>query len=91
VRILGIPPVDPSAISVREHADEVLVELDDRHLDFRCGIAVDERMRLLRVTTTVRFHGWRGRLYFVPVRVLHPIVVRAMIRSASRWFERAGA
>jgi hypothetical protein len=91
VRVLGIPPVDPSAISVREHADEVLVELDDRHLDFRCGIAVDERMRLLRVTTTVRFHGWRGRLYFVPVRVLHPIVVRAMIRSASRWFERAGA
>lgn len=45
-------------------------------------------MRLVRVTTTVRLHGWRGRLYFAPVRLVHPIVVGAMIRGANRAFER---
>jgi len=53
-------------------------------------VAVDEQLRLLRVTTTVRLHGRRGRLCFAPVRLLHPVVVRAMVRSAGRWFERRG-
>ena len=39
---------------------------------------------MLRVTTTVRLHNTRGRLYFAPVRLAHPIVMRAMLRSAAR-------
>lgn len=85
VPLLGIPQAPDDTFAVGERAgDEVLIAADDRHLDFRCGIAVDPAARLLRVTTTVRLHGWRGRLYFVPVRVLHPVVVRAMIRQAGR-------
>jgi hypothetical protein len=87
VPLLGVPRTDATTITFREHGDEVLFAIDERHLDVRCAIAVDEQMRLLRITTTVRFHGARGRLYLLPVRVLHPVVVRAMIRSASRWFE----
>jgi hypothetical protein len=90
IPLLGVPRTDPSAIAFREQGDEVLFAIDERHLDVRCAIAVDEQMRLLRVTTTVRFHGTRGRVYFLPVRVLHPLVVRAMIRSASRWFQQHG-
>ena len=85
VPLLGIPPAATDVFAIREqHDDEVLLAADDRHLDFRCAVAVDRAARLLRVTTTVRLHGWRGRVYFFPVRVLHPIVVRAMIRSAGR-------
>jgi hypothetical protein len=90
VRLIGIPPASRDVFQIREQGgDEVLIAADDTHLDFRCAVAVDEELRLLRVTTTVRFNGWRGRVYFVPVRLVHPIVVGAMIRSASRWFERA--
>ncbi|GHF20057.1 DUF2867 domain-containing protein [Pseudolysinimonas yzui] len=90
VRLIGIPPAPRDVFQVRERVgDEVLIAADDTHLDFRCGVAIDERMRLLRVTTTVRFNGWRGRVYFVPVRLAHPIVVRAMIRGARRSFARA--
>jgi hypothetical protein len=90
VRLVGIPPATHDVFRIREHGDdEVLIAADDTHLDFRCAVAIDEGMRLLRVTTTVKLHGWRGRAYFVPVRLLHPLVMRAMIRSAHRWFERA--
>lgn len=90
VRIIGIPPAPRDAFRIREHGDdEVLLALDDVHLDFRCAIAVDEDTRVLRVTTTVRLHDARGRLYFAPVRLVHPIVVRAMVRAAARSFDRA--
>ena len=89
VPLLGIARAHSDVLSIRETSeDEVLVAADDRHLDFRCAIAVDEPTRLLRVTTTVRLNGWRGRLYFLPVRIAHPIVVRSLIRAAARSFER---
>lgn len=89
VRLIGIPPASLDVFQISEHGgDEVLIAADDMHLDFRCAVAVDEELRLVRVTTTVRFNGWRGRVYFVPVRLVHPIVVRAMVRGAGRWFER---
>jgi Protein of unknown function (DUF2867) len=64
--------------------EEALISADDTHLDFRCGVAFDAGARLLRVTTAVRLKGWRGRLYFAPVRVLHPLVVHAMMTRAVR-------
>lgn len=65
--------------------EEALISANDTHLDFRCGVAFDAGAGLLRVTTAVRLKGRRGRLYFAPVRVLHPLVVRAiMVRAAAR-------
>jgi hypothetical protein len=85
VPVIGVRKAPRDVFRIREHGDdEVLIAYDDTHLDFRCGVAVDEAARLLRVTTTVRFHGMRGRLYFWPVRLAHPVVVRSMIRSAAR-------
>ena len=85
VPLLGIRRAADDVFAIHEQReDEVLLGTDDRHLDFRCGVAVNPSARLLRVTTTVRLHGWRGRAYFLPVRLLHPLVLRAMIRSAGR-------
>lgn len=63
---------------------EALIEVRDRHLDFWCGIAVDPDRNLLQATTVVRFHGWRGRLYFVPVGALHGPIFRSMIQRTVR-------
>lgn len=85
VGAIGIPTAPRNVFEVREVVgEEALIAFDDRHLDFRVGVGVDATARLVRVTTTVRLHGWRGRLYFAPVRVLHPVVVLAMTRSAAR-------
>lgn len=81
VGLVGIPRKAPADVfDVAEvRGEEALISSDERHLDFRCGVAYDAGARLLRVTTVVRLKGWRGRLYFAPVRVLHPLVVHAMM------------
>ncbi|WGW13981.1 DUF2867 domain-containing protein [Saxibacter everestensis] len=85
VRLLGIPKSPHDVFDVaRVAGEEALIVADDEHLDFRCAVGVDAELRLVRVTTTVRFHGWRGRAYFAPVRLAHPVVVGSMLRRASR-------
>ena len=77
---IGIFPV------LAEAREEVLLGLDDRHLDFRVSVRVfdDGSDRLGVVTTLVRFHGLLGRAYFIPVRPAHRLIVPAMLRAAAR-------
>lgn len=83
VSIVGIPRGSVTTFAVREVVgDEALLGTDDVHLQFRVGVGVDPQ--LVRVTTVVRLHGWRGRLYFLPVRLLHSVVVHAMLHAAGR-------
>jgi coenzyme F420-0:L-glutamate ligase/coenzyme F420-1:gamma-L-glutamate ligase len=86
VRFTGIPPAPRDTFAVDEVVgEEALIAADDVHLDFRCAVGVDAVAGLVRVTTAVRLKNARGRFYFVPVRPLHPIVVRAMlVRAAHR-------
>jgi hypothetical protein len=67
-------------------ADEILLGEDDRHLDFRVSILRqgDGAASWLIVSTIVRFNNWLGRVYFLPVRPLHRLIVPAMLRSALR-------
>lgn len=70
---------------VREVMDgEALVVTDAPHLLFRLGVVADEASGLLRATTVVQHHEWRGRLYFVPVGLLHGLVLRSMMTGAVR-------
>ena len=88
VPLLGIPRAPRSTFAVDEvvtgpTGGEALIVADDEHLDFRCGVAVDSRAGLVAVTTNVRLHNRRGRLYLLPVRALHPHVVRSMLARAA--------
>jgi hypothetical protein len=93
VRLLRIPPGAPDVFAVRRVVgEEALLAADDVHLDWRCGVGVDPGAGLVRVTTTVRLHGARGRLYFAPVRLAHPTIVRSMTtRAAHHLTPREGA
>ncbi|MCL2454440.1 MAG: DUF2867 domain-containing protein [Micrococcales bacterium] len=85
VRLIGLKPSPADTFDVDEAlGDEVLIAADEEHLDFRCGIGVDREHRLLRVTTTVRLHGWRGRFYFAPVSLVHPTLTRVMVNRVLR-------
>ena len=93
VGLVGIHRGDGSAFDVAEvRGEEALIATNDRHLDFRAAVGIDVERRLLRITTTVRLHGWRGRVYFLPVGVLHGPVTRSMANAAVRRVSsRAGA
>lgn len=64
-----------------DHGDELLLGLDDRHLDFRVRLVV--RDRRVHVSTTVHINNRLGWLYWAFVRHLHPRVVRSMLGSMS--------
>ncbi|AJT40647.1 DUF2867 domain-containing protein [Psychromicrobium lacuslunae] len=73
---------------IKVYGEEALIIADDSHLNFRCGVAFDAERLLLRTTTAVAFQNWRGRLYFLPVRVFHPLVVHAMMVRTVRELSR---
>ncbi|WBB59539.1 DUF2867 domain-containing protein [Streptomyces sp. WMMC500] len=71
----------PFPVVAREGA-ELLLGKDAGHLDFRASVLVeDERVTL---STVVRIHNRRGRLYFAVVRRFHPRAARHMLRVAWR-------
>lgn len=60
---------------------EVLLGLDDRHLDFRVAVLTAEP-QALALTTAVRFHNRAGRVYFAGIAPFHRAVVRALLRRS---------
>ncbi len=66
--------------------DEIILGEDDKHLDFRisaplrAGGAATE----LVVTTVVHCHNRLGRSYIALIAPFHRLVVRSMLRRASR-------
>ena len=65
-------------------ANEIILGADESHLNFRVSIVLTEQagIQWLTVTTIVHYNNWRGRAYFVPVRVGHQIIVPHVVRTA---------
>jgi hypothetical protein len=66
--------------------NQLLFGVDDRHLDFRLSIQRVGAPSEFCVVTAVKLHNWLGRLYFLPVKPLHRLVVPAMMRKAGASF-----
>lgn len=64
--------------------NEIILGEDDVHLDFRVSIMIlskQQTVKELHLTTTVKFNNTLGRLYFVPVKIFHGIIVKIMLRN----------
>jgi hypothetical protein len=72
---------------VAQSPGEVVVGLDDRHLDFRASLAIvpgaQDGAHLL-VTTAVQRHNLLGRCYFALVRLPHRLLVPRWTAHAVR-------
>jgi hypothetical protein len=68
------------------NSHEILLGEDDRHLNFRVSILVEEvnGLNYLIVSTVVYFHNWMGKLYFFIVRKIHKVIVTAMLKHFLR-------
>jgi hypothetical protein len=69
---------------------EILVGENDRHLDFRVSFLHSQIgcNTEICVVTTVKLNNWLGRIYFLPVKPLHTIIVPAMMRRAAKTINR---
>ncbi|BEL05015.1 hypothetical protein Q0Z83_032060 [Actinoplanes sichuanensis] len=82
----GIERGDRTAFDTITGTDhEVLLGTDAEHLDFRASVLVEAGDDAVTVTLSThaaaRTRG--GRIYLALVRLVHPIVVRAMLRRAA--------
>jgi hypothetical protein len=64
--------------------NELLLGIDDRHLDVRVSVLKSERNGLPHyvVSTVVHVHNLLGRVYMAPVGRIHPFVVKSMMGRA---------
>jgi hypothetical protein len=91
---LGIEPGDASAFDTLSRTDrEVLLGTDARHLNFRAGVLVEPDVdgTTITVATLAATRSRAGRAYLAVVRLVHPLVVRAMLRHAGRATVARGA
>ena len=83
VGLIGIERGDQSSFDRIAHTNhEHLLGTDAGHLDFRASILVDSDA--VTLTTVARTRNRRGRFYLAIVRLVHPAIVRGMLRNASR-------
>ncbi len=71
---------------------EVVLGEDDKHLNFRVSLFLNKHKTNLNkkeiiVSTTVQFNNWFGRLYFLPVRPFHKIIVPTMLKGIIKQLE----
>ncbi|MFZ1704492.1 MAG: DUF2867 domain-containing protein [Saprospiraceae bacterium] len=73
---------------------EVVLGEDDKHLNFRVSLILNNHQskahsKTLTISTTVFYNNFLGRLYFIPVRPFHKLIVSTMMRSTIKNLEQA--
>lgn len=73
--------------------NEVILGEDDAHLNFRISLFLTEKTsesskRDFTISTTVAFNNWFGRLYFLPVRPFHNLIVPTILRGIIQELEK---
>lgn len=65
---------------------EIILGEDDRHLDFRLSVLVEDSAlpRRLVATTVVTFNHLGGRAYIAAIAPFHRLIVKASLRQAER-------
>lgn len=83
----GTPGESIALFHVKQRSDtEILTGEQDKHLDFSLsfiGQPKDDRFEIV-LATTVLFNGWLGKLYFLPVKPIHRILVPAMLKRMAK-------
>ncbi|MDR1227156.1 MAG: DUF2867 domain-containing protein [Prevotellaceae bacterium] len=66
------------------NANEIVMGENDRHLCFRTSVLVDRERSFIYLTTIVRFHNVCGRIYFLPVKPFHQLIVKSLLRRQGK-------
>jgi hypothetical protein len=66
------------------NANEIVMGEDDRHLYFRASVLVDREQSLIYLTTIVRFYNVWGRIYFLPVKPFHRLIIKSILKRQVR-------
>jgi len=65
-------------------AQEIILGEDDLHLNFRVSLLLTSKEKdkqNVSISTTVHFNNWMGKLYFLPVKPFHRLIVPVMLKK----------
>lgn len=73
--------------------NEVILGEDDKHLNFRVSLFLNQptnetNQKNLIISTTVEFNNWFGKIYFLPVRPFHKLIVPSMLKGIIKELEK---
>ena len=72
---------------IEQNENEIVMGETDKHLDFRTSILVDRANSFIYLTTIVRFNNFWGRLYFLPVKPFHKLIVKSSLKRYYSWYK----
>ena len=63
--------------------NEIVMSEDDKHLSFRTSVFIDRSGAVSKVylTTIVKYHNLGGKLYFIPVKPFHRLIIQSSLRK----------
>jgi hypothetical protein len=65
---------------IEQRENEIVMGEKDKHLDARLSILIDRDNSFIYLTTIVHFNNFFGRLYFLPVKPFHKIIVKSILK-----------
>ncbi len=70
---------------IDKNENEIVMGADDKHLYYRISVMKTkvEEITEIYLSTIVKFHNIFGKIYFVPVRIGHKLVVRSILKRMS--------
>jgi hypothetical protein len=66
------------------NVNEIVMGEDDKHLYFRASVLVDREQSFIYLTTIVQFHNVWGRIYFLPVKPFHRLIIKSLLKRQVR-------
>ena len=70
--------------------NEIILGEDDKHLDFRVSLYLGKEnieTKSLTISTNVKFNNSFGKIYFIPVKPFHKIIVPTMLKGILKQIE----
>jgi len=68
---------------INRNDNEIVMGENDKHLNFRLSVLIirKESLSEIYLTTIVKFNNIWGRLYFLPVKPFHKIIVKSLLKK----------
>jgi len=65
---------------IEQNENEIVFGENDKHLNVKVSVLVDRKNSYIYLTTIVHFNNFFGRLYFLPVKPFHKIIVKSSFK-----------
>ena len=69
---------------IEQNENEIVSGINDKHLDFRVSVLIDRKNAFIYLTTIVHFNNFWGRMYFLPIKPFHNMIIKSMLRKDAK-------